>query len=75
MLRLFEEIEMPLVFTLFDMERNGVKVEAAELKDYGDRLAVQIEKLEQEIYEEPGRDLQYQFPETVGGESSLKRWS
>ena len=46
MLCLFEEIEMPLVFALFDMEQNGVKVEAAELKEYGDRLAVQIEKLE-----------------------------
>ena len=29
---LFEEIEMPLVFTLYDMEKNGVKVEAEALK-------------------------------------------
>ena len=66
MLRLFEEIEMPLVFTLFDMERNGVKVEAAELKDYGDRLAVQIEKLEQEIYQESGEVFNINSPKQLG---------
>ena len=25
MLHLFEDIEMPLVFTLYDMERNGIR--------------------------------------------------
>ena len=57
---------MPLVFTLFDMERNGVKVEAAELKDYGDRLAVQIEKLEQEIYQESGEVFNINSPKQLG---------
>ena len=66
MLRLFREIEMPLVFTLFDMERNGVKVEAAELKDYGDRLAVQIEKLEKEIYQESGEVFNINSPKQLG---------
>lgn len=31
--RLFLEIEMPLVFTLFDMEQAGVRIEAEELKN------------------------------------------
>ena len=36
--RLFREVEMPLVFTLREMERAGVKVEAAALKAYGEQL-------------------------------------
>ena len=47
--RLFMEIEMPLVFTLFDMEQNGVKINSGALKEYGDQLAVHISMLEQEI--------------------------
>ena len=47
---LFDEIEMPLVFALFDMEQAGVKVEAEALKEYGQDLGVQIERLEAEIF-------------------------
>lgn len=35
---LFEKIEMPLVFTLKDMEKAGILVEQKALKEYGDRL-------------------------------------
>lgn len=49
---LFEEIEMPLVFTLYDMEKNGVKIEAEALKLYGDQLGDKIVELEKEIYED-----------------------
>ena len=51
--RLFMDIEMPLVFTLYDMEVNGVKVEAEALKYYGDQCA-KIVELEKDIYEEAG---------------------
>lgn len=64
--QLFRKIEMPLVFTLFDMEKNGVKVEAGELKAYGDRLAVQIEELEQEIYRESGEVFNINSPKQLG---------
>ena len=36
--QLFDEIEMPLVFTLYDMEQNGVKVAAEALHIYGEQL-------------------------------------
>ena len=35
---MFWDIEMPLVFTLFDMEQAGVRIEAEELKKYGEQL-------------------------------------
>lgn len=63
---LFSEIEMPLVMTLHHMEQTGVKVEAGELHDYGDRLAVQIEKLEQTIYEESGETFNINSPKQLG---------
>ena len=66
MWKLFKEVEMPLVFTLYDMEQNGVKVEAAELKLYGDKLAVQIVELEKEIYEDAGEVFNINSPKQLG---------
>lgn len=66
MWKLFKEIEMPLVFTLYDMEQNGVKVEAEELKIYGDKLAVRIVELEKEIYEEAGEVFNINSPKQLG---------
>ena len=42
---LFREIEMPLVFTLADMEKEGIIASGEALKEYGDRLAVRIDEL------------------------------
>ena len=46
---LFEEIEMPLLFTLYDMEKQGILVERQALKEYGTKLGDRIDELEQEI--------------------------
>ena len=48
--KLFAEIEMPLLFVLYDMEREGVKVEGEALKIYGEQLGGRIVELEKEIY-------------------------
>ena len=63
---LFKEIEMPLVFTLFDMEQNGIRVEADALKQYGDQLAGKISELEKEIYEEAGETFNINSPKQLG---------
>ncbi len=63
---LFREIEMPLVFTLFDMEQNGIRVEAEALKQYGDQLAGKIGDLEKEIYEEAGETFNINSPKQLG---------
>ena len=60
MWKLFTEIEMPLVFTLFHMEQNGVRVEAEELKSYGEQLGGKIVQLEKEKLE---YDLQHKSQE------------
>ena len=63
---LFEEIEMPLVFTLYDMEKNGVKVEAEALKHYGDQLGDKIVELEKEIYEDANETFNINSPKQLG---------
>ncbi len=64
--RLFTDIEMPLVFTLYDMERNGVKAEGEALKIYGSQLGKRIEELEKEIYEEAGESFNINSPKQLG---------
>lgn len=63
---LFRDIEMPLVFTLFDMEQNGIRVEADALKQYGGQLAGKIAELEKEIYEEAGETFNINSPKQLG---------
>lgn len=63
---LFKTVEMPLVYTLRDMEREGVRVDAAELKTYGDDLQVGIEKLEKEIYADAGETFNINSPKQLG---------
>lgn len=64
--RLFDEIEMPLVFTLYDMEKNGVKAEGEALKIYSAQLGGRITELEKEIYEEAGEQFNINSPKQLG---------
>ena len=66
MWKLFVDVEMPLVETLYDMEQCGVRVEADELKSYGEKLGVRIHELEQEIYEEAGEIFNINSPKQLG---------
>ena len=47
---LYEEIELPLVKTLFAMEREGFLVDKSELLRLGEQYRQQIDSLRQEIY-------------------------
>lgn len=64
--KLFSEIEMPLVFTLYEMEQNGVKAEAEALKVYGDQLYGRITELEKEICEDAGENFNINSPKQLG---------
>ena len=63
---LFREIEMPLVYTLHDMEREGIRVEAAALKQYGEQLIGRIGELETEIYAMAGETFNINSPKQLG---------
>ena len=64
--KLFTDIEMPLVFTLYDMEQNGVRIKADELKAYGEKLGIRIKELEKEIYEDAGESFNINSPKQLG---------
>ncbi|PJJ28298.1 DNA polymerase I [Lacrimispora celerecrescens] len=64
--KLFYEIEMPLIYSLFHMEEAGIRVEKDRLKEYGDRLKVRIAELEQKIYEETGETFNINSPKQLG---------
>lgn len=64
--KLFSDIEMPLLFTLYEMEKNGVKVEAPALKVYGEQLAIKIVELEKRIYEAAGEEFNINSPKQLG---------
>jgi len=66
MKQLFFEIEMPVIYSLYHMEEEGITVRREELKAYGDRLKVQIEKLEQEIYSETDCEFNINSPKQLG---------
>ena len=63
---LYDTIELPLVYTLSDMEKEGVHVDAEELKRYGGELAAQIAVLEKEIYEGAGETFNITSPKQLG---------
>ena len=66
MAKLFDEIEMPLVFVLQRMQREGILVKAQELHDYGVKLSGRIEDLEKRIYEEAGEEFNINSPKQLG---------
>ncbi len=66
MLRIMEEIEMPLSYVLYDMERLGVSVRRDELTAYGASLTGRIEELEKQICEEAGETFNILSPKQLG---------
>jgi DNA polymerase-1 len=63
---LFSDIEMPLVFTLADMEREGILASGAALQEYGEKLTGRIGELEQKIYAEAGEEFNINSPKQLG---------
>ncbi len=66
MTELFANIEMPLVFVLYDMQKEGVRVDKVGLKSYGEVLGNRIQVLEKEIYDEAGEEFNINSPKQLG---------
>ncbi len=63
---LFTTIEMPLIYTLYDMEIRGIRINKEALKEYGDQLAIGIDRLEKSIYELSGEEFNINSPKQLG---------
>ena len=66
MLSLMNEIEMPLSYVLYDMEKEGIMIKPEELKAYGEKLLLRIGELEQEIYKKAGCEFNINSPKQLG---------
>ena len=66
MWQLYEDIELPLVYVLHDMEKEGIRVKREELARYGEKLQVRIEELEKIIYDRAGETFNINSPKQLG---------
>lgn len=66
MLTLYQTIDLPLTYSLYTMEHNGIRVQRDELVQYGESLTEGIETLEQEIYDLTGETFNILSPKQLG---------
>ena len=66
MYSLMTEVEMPLSYVLYDMEKEGVVVKREELKEYGEALCERIEELEKSIHARAGVNFNINSPKQLG---------
>jgi DNA polymerase-1 len=64
--KLFEEIEIPLVKVLADMEKEGIRVDVDFLKSLSKDLDTDIKSLEKSIYETAGHSFNLASPKQLG---------
>lgn len=65
-LDLYKNIEMPLVYTLYNMQVAGILVDKQALLDYGTELRAGIDELQKRIYEEAGEEFNINSPKQLG---------
>lgn len=64
--KLMHEIEMPLSYVLYDMEKEGIQVKPDELKAYSEALNERIEELETGIHKQADSDFNINSPKQLG---------
>ena len=64
--KLFNEIEIPLVQVLADMELEGIRLDEEYLKSLSEALASDIKDLETKIYEDAGEEFLISSPKQLG---------
>ena len=66
MLQLFDDVEMPLVAVLAEMELNGIALDTAALRDVQNELEKRTAALERDIYDLAGEQFNIASPKQVG---------
>jgi DNA polymerase-1 len=66
LLRIYEDIERPLVPVLAVMERHGIRVDPQRLEDFAKELERQLENLTREIYMLAGEEFTIASPKQLG---------
>jgi len=63
--QIFTEMEMPLLPVLMRMERNGVKIDAAQLQKHSAELAQSLQVIEKQAYELAGTEFNLNSPKQL----------
>ena len=66
MLDIYNNVEIPLTYALYDMEQAGIMVAGDKLKEYGERLKTGIDALEKNIFAEAGHEFNINSPKQLG---------
>ena len=64
-LEMYEKMELPVAQVLFEMERNGVQIDRAELARQSAELGAELMKLEQEAYAVAGQPFNLNSPKQL----------
>ena len=64
-LEMYEKMELPVAQVLFEMERNGVQIDRAELARQSAELGAELMKLEQEAYTAAGQPFNLNSPKQL----------
>jgi DNA polymerase-1 len=63
--KVYRDIEMPLIPILYEIEMNGMKVDASILRHFSDFISTEIKKTAEKIYEIAGRTFNINSPKQV----------
>ena len=66
MLTLYYQIDLPLTYVLYDMEKEGVRVDGNDLANYSIELGGKIDEIEQKIYDQVGETFNINSPKQLG---------
>ena len=63
---LYDEMELPCLYALYEMEKNGIRVDGEALNQYGKKLRTRIEELTAEIHAMAGEEFNINSPKKLG---------
>ena len=63
---LYDEMELPCLYALYEMEKNGIRVDGEALYQYGKKLRTRIEELTAEIHAMAGEEFNINSPKKLG---------
>jgi DNA polymerase-1 len=66
LMRLFEEVELPLVDVLIELERAGVRLDVERLQAMSERIAAEIGELERKVWKLAGEEFTIGSPQQLG---------
>jgi DNA polymerase-1 len=64
--KLLYDIEIPLIKVLMSMERTGVRIDSARMKEYSSELQKELVGIEESIYEHAGEKFNISSPKQLG---------